>query len=95
MTEDTDSHDGGDETADTSGSQTTAVGGTEDSCSEADGSAANDSDTDSTATPSGTTVTDRTHEYVWRCTGCKAEYHERPDRCERCGATEFTEFREL
>ncbi|AGN02795.1 hypothetical protein L593_14280 [Salinarchaeum sp. Harcht-Bsk1] len=37
----------------------------------------------------------RTHEYVWRCTGCKARYDERPDRCEHCGATEFTKFRDL
>ena len=36
-----------------------------------------------------------THEYVWRCTGCKAIYDERPEQCEHCGATEFTEYREL
>lgn len=38
---------------------------------------------------------DASHEYTWRCTGCKAQYDERPERCDRCGATEFVQFRDL
>lgn len=36
-----------------------------------------------------------THEYVWRCTGCKVQYDERPERCERCGGDAFQRYRDL
>lgn len=36
-----------------------------------------------------------THEYVWRCRGCKAQYDERPEECDRCGGTSFQRYREL
>jgi hypothetical protein len=36
-----------------------------------------------------------THEYVWRCRDCKAQYDERPEECERCGGTSFRSYREL
>lgn len=36
-----------------------------------------------------------THVYVWRCTGCKAQYDERPERCERCGGDAFQRYRDL
>jgi|GEM_PF-4337832 len=38
---------------------------------------------------------DASHEYEWRCSGCKARYADRPERCEHCGATEFLEIRDL
>lgn len=36
-----------------------------------------------------------THEYVWRCRDCKAQYDERPEECEQCGGTSFQSYREL
>lgn len=35
------------------------------------------------------------HEHVWRCTGCKAQYGQRPEQCEHCGGTAFQRYRDL
>lgn len=37
-------------------------------------------------------MTPTSHEYDWRCAGCKALYDDRPEVCERCGGTEFHQF---
>jgi rRNA maturation endonuclease Nob1 len=57
-----------------------------------------DRPTDEAAASTNTTGEEErsaTYEYVWRCTGCKAQYDERPERCEQCGGEEFQRYREL